>query len=576
MGKKTANGENDLSVGKVPFIKSIGFKIALLVVIASLVSTAICVVMFSNLSKSEAKRLVENNIGDLAVSYAALVNYELSEKEALEYDDYNAVLADVKVEGMDSSYAYLVTSDGIMQYHPTADKVGNPVENEVVKGLVAQLAAGSTPADAVVTYLYKGANKIAGYSILTDRSILVVTADEKDAYAFMSDITKLSIGLFIAIIVIFSAVGVIFAMTLIIKPMENIIDIVNETADFNFASKNRMSKMLKRKDEIGNIGKSMGKMRANLRAMVGEINETTDTLSVKVESVTSSSVQIDNMCTDTSSTTEELAAGMQETTASTETIQGNIELMQDEATEIKQLTADGERQSEDIKARAESLNETTKTATNRTTTLYNDMKAKTEKAIADSEAVSKINELTDAIMAISNQTSLLALNANIEAARAGEAGKGFAVVATEIGNLASQTSDTVGSINEIVGEVNEVVSRMASTLTESIDFLENVVIKDYEQFSEVSVQYKSDADLVKSNMENIEHSIVKLTRSVESVADSLQGIANTIGEATIGVTDIAGKTSDITSMTADNKDAVDECMEALDILKGITGRFTLE
>lgn len=569
MSKKTTND------GKIPFIRSIGFKIALLVVVASLISTAISVAMFTNLSRSEAKRLVENNIGDLATSYSKLVNYELSQKEALEYDDYNSILADVKIKGMDSSYAYLVTSDGVMQYHPTVDKVGNPVENEVVKGLVAELSAGKTPADAVVTYLYKGANKIAGYSILSDRSILVVTADEDDAYAFMSEINRLSVGLIIAIIVIFSAAGVGFAMVLIIKPMNYIVTIVNETADFDFASKNRNTKMLDRKDEIGSIGQAMGKLRANLRGMVGQINGTSETLGDKVTSVASSSVQIDNMCTDTSSTTEQLAAGMQETTASTETIQGNIEVMQDEAREIKQLTADGEKQSEDIKARAESLNETTKNATTRTTSLYNDMKAKTEKAIADSQAVSKINELTDAIMAISNQTSLLALNANIEAARAGEAGKGFAVVATEIGTLASQTSDTVGSINEIVGVVNEVVSRMADTLTESINFLENVVIKDYEQFSEVSVQYKSDADLVKNNMENIEGSIVKLTSSIEMVADSLQGIANTIGEATLGVTDIAGKTSDITSMTADNKYAVDECLEALSVLKGITDQFTL-
>lgn len=559
---------------KVTFFKSIGMKVALLVVCASIIATLISILMFVKLTKAQSSSLVQNNIGDLATAYSHEVNAEINEKGELSYDDYNAILADVKVKGMDSSYAYLVTSDGIMQYHPTQDKVGNPVENEVVKGLVAELQAGKTPADAVVTYLYKGKNKIAGYSILTDKSILVVTADEDDAYSFMDQVRNFSILLIIGIVILFTSLGYMFAKFLI-KPMDVVKDLINETADFNFESKNRMGRMVKRTDEIGSIAKSLAFMRGNLRNVVIDINAAGDTLNTCVTEVDASSAEIDEMCTDTSSTTEELAAGMQETTASTETIQVHIQEMQEEAESIKELSNEGERQSVEIKDRAGKLNQTTKTASTRTTTLYEDMKAKTEKAIADSAAVAKINELTDAIMAISSQTSLLALNANIEAARAGEAGKGFAVVATEIGSLASQTSDTVGSINEIVGVVNEVVSRMAATLTESIDFLENVVIKDYEQFADVSVQYENDAESFKDSMTTIEESVNRLTDKIESVADSLQAISNTIGESTIGVTEIAGKTSDITARTADNRGAVDDCLEAVESLRAITAKFRL-
>lgn len=84
---------------------------------------------------------------------------------------------------MDTSYAYLVSSDGTMLYHPTQDKVGSAVENSVVKGLVADLQAGQHPQDAVVSYDFNGAIKYAGYSILSDNSILVITADESEALA---------------------------------------------------------------------------------------------------------------------------------------------------------------------------------------------------------------------------------------------------------------------------------------------------------------------------------------------------------------------------------------------------------
>ena len=114
---------------------------------------------------------------------------------------------------------------------------------------------------------------------------------------------------------------------------------------------------------------------------------------------------------------------------------------------------------------------------------------------------------------------------------------------------------------------------MAGTLTESIDFLENVVQKDYAQFGEVSEQYKEDAATFKTNMTQVERSVSNLNAKIEIVAESINGIASTINEATVGVTEIAGMTSDITNSTALNRSAVTECMEAVETLRGITAKF---
>lgn len=558
---------------KVNLIHSMAMRIILLVAGTSIFVASVCSIFYVSFMSNLTKTQIMNNMMDLADSYGSIINLSL-QSENIKYDDYNTLLSNVKLKGIEGSYAYLVGQNGTMVYHPTKEKVGKPVENTVVAGLVKELQAGNKPSNEVVAYEYKGATKYAAYSIADNNDILVVTAGEDEVMAFRTQMNFMLLQAILFCTILFSIIGFVFSLFMI-KPLKAMTNVIQQTADLDFTSTDQNNRTKKRKDEIGAIGVAIFKMRSNLRNIVNEISDTSDKLTKQINAVEISSHDINDMCSDTSSTTEELAAGMQETAAATETINGNIETMQKEAVGIHNLSTQGESISESIMERAELLNQQTDTSNKRTRSMYAEVKEKTNKAIEDSQAVSKINDLTAAIMSISSQTSLLALNANIEAARAGEAGKGFAVVATEIGSLASQSSETVGHINDIVAEVNEVVSRMADTLTSSLNFLENVVIKDYEQFSDVSIQYKNDATTFKKSMVDIENSIRTLTDSIDNVATSLSGISSTVSESTVGVTEIATKTTDIVSKTADNNRVIDECLSSINNLKDLAQKFTL-
>lgn len=562
------------NVKRESLIHSMTIKISSVIIFAAVLATLICQTISGSFMQKKMETLVQNNMHDLAVAYNAVLERELLSGE-IDYETYAQILKNVKLDIAPSSYAYLVDGHtGNMLYHPTRDKVGALVENEVVTGLVKDISAGKKITSDIVSYLYKGAIKYAAYITQSDDTILVITADQDEILEFQSMLKTITLMIVVVITVAFMGVGMIFGLILT-KPLKLMKNTIEKTANFDFTSDENQKKFELRKDEIGAVGKSVAKMQGAMQEIVTSLNAISSSITNKVQDISEIGTEINDSCTDTSSTTEEIAAGMEETSAATETINANISTMQAEAAQIKELTIEKEIGAEDIIAKADALYKNTSASRESSLKTYEGIKESTEKAIKDSQAVNKISELTSTIMGISSQTGLLALNANIEAARAGEAGKGFAVVATEIGNLASQTTEAVGEINAIVAEILLVTETMVKTLQGSIEFLENVVLKDYESFEDVSISYRDDAKEFQNSMRVVKQYIEQLTDSIESVATNVSGINSTINEATVGVTDIAGKTSDIVSQTIENQKLATECTEAVANLDKIIKKFTV-
>ena len=509
------------------------------------------------------------------MAYSSQINARLIDLSGvISFDGYANMLQNLKIEGTESSYAFLVDSFGTVKYHPEDEKVGQKTDNQVIAQIAERVQNGETPDPAVVEYEYNGKTEFAGYQVLSDKSILVVTADKAEILKSVTTMTWLGVIGAIAISVICILIGWFFTRYLV-KPIHKLIGVIDETADLDFTDDTKTKAIAKRSDEIGAIGKAVSGMREKLRSMVADIQESSSKIQNDVVRVREVSNKIREECMDNSATTEELAAGMEETSATTGTINGNIDGMKGGAEDILKLSQRGVALSDEITERAVSLKESTNVATKRTTEMYGTIKTQAAKAMEAAESVGRINAMTDSIMQISSQTSLLALNASIEAARAGEAGKGFAVVASEIGKLANETSDSVTNINNIVAEVNASVAEMVRSMEETTKFLESVVLKDYDQFKEVSVQYNNDADVVKTSMKNVEDSVNELNNSIAMIADAINGINSTIDESAVGVTDIAEKTGNVVEETSENAQLVKACVESVEKLNEIARRFKI-
>lgn len=558
---------------KVTFFHSISFKVTLVVVLASL----FCIMVNVINAEQKAEQAIRNIDDEYLLSIAGNAAYTINgiPEDQLTPETYTGILKTVKMEGMDSSYSYMIDMDGTILYHPKEEKIGQTTEVTEIKETAQKLQSGAASENGVIDYTYNGAKKCAAYAMTSKNMIVVVTIEETDVTKPVKEMTS-SMFMVSIVSILVCMIAAFFIGRFICIPIERLTVIITNTAQFNFKKNVHSAALCKRKDETGMMAREVRLMRKQLREIVGDIANVGGQITSSVQNLQSVTDTVDRMCSDNSATSEQLAAGMQETAATTVTINENIGVIKDGTEGLNAMAESGAKTSEEIMERAQNLSEKTKEASNKTMNMYQTVKVKADQAIEGSKAVDKINALTQTIMEISSQTSLLALNASIEAARAGEAGRGFAVVATEIGGLAEQTSQAIANIDSIVAEVNHAVANMSGCLEDTTDFLENTVVKEYKELEQVSEQYQKDADVFRISMDNVRDAVADLTTSIEAIAQAMNGINDTVGESSVSIVDIAEKTSNMVEKTSTTNEMVAGCFDSVEHLHGIVDKFVLE
>ena len=408
------------------------------------------------------------------------------------------------------------------------------------------------------------------YSINQTREIAGIDTDAMATQMIIHG----SVGTLVAVVVS-GIVGVIFSIRMT-TPISHLTEIISDTAELNFRKNPKSEKLVKLKNETGDMARAVRKMRARLREMVELIDRAGITVESSVNDLHSNMGVVGDICSNNSATTEELAAAMEEAASTTETVTQAVETINDNARDIEELSRRGAENSIQVKERANNLKQATVDANKRTGDMYTEVKEKTRIAMEQAKAVERINALTQNIMEISSQTNLLALNASIEAARAGEAGKGFAVVATEIGALASQTQETVTDINDIISQVNSAVGNMTSCLDGTMHFLEDTVLKDYAEFAEVGENYSSDANEFEDGMTRINRAIQDLVHTIQEITHSVQEINTTVNQSATGISEIADHTAEMVQKIDDTESFVEKSKSSADNLNQIVEDFHLE
>lgn len=553
---------------KVKLVNSMRFRLMSLLVGGILLTAVVLLGVSLSQTQKSIRSIVQSYMLTTAKDNGTIMDTVLDAKGAEVLNDadvLSGLLANVKVEDMESSYAYLVSADGTMLYHPTADKIGSPVENEVVTALVADLKGGKIADPACVEYNFKGVIKYAAYYINPQGSyILVVSADQSDAFSAVTQTRNYLIGMLFAILVVFSAIG-LFLINHMVKPLHTLTGVVECVAALDLTPNGEEEVLAQRKDEIGLIAKSIQDLNVELREIVRVIQDQGNKLSESNVQFTQGFSEIVETVSNVNVAVEEIATGStsqaQETTTAGEHIQNigsaiesntsNVSILETSIEHMNGLAAESSKMLEEL-AKINSWTSET-------------IGVVTEQTDRTNQSAVKINEAVVAIQDIASQTNLLSLNASIEAARAGESGRGFAVVAEQIRKLAE---DSANSAEQIEGIVQELITNSEDGVAKMRDLSETAGVQAG-RFDKT----KASFDELKHEIESVSSASREIFDQTNSINNLKNGVSGVIEQLAAIAEENAASTQETSASMNTLTESIDRCKDETETLSTLSSEL---
>ena len=512
---------------------TIATKIIIVVALSVIITNTICLTLIGNNARRQLRQATQNAMINMVNSASELIHGTMKERnvDELTYDEYKELIGEATMKGIESFYIYIVSSDGTMLYHPTQEKVGQSVENEVVKGLVAQLANGQKPETDVTSYEFKGVVKYAAYEVLENNNIVVVSADEADALAGIKRVTNISIFLEIVIAIIAAIIAFIFGKRLA-KPLVDLSKIIEQIAQGNINVD--FSGIKNSNDEIGLMTDGMKHMTSALSDIVNKIRSASAVLSKNSMELNVTSEQTLAANGEISKAVEDVAEGSTSMATSISEINDNIGNMNSETDIIDSAVMNIKDQTQTVQNSSKSMSEKLHIMHDSTIKMDGGIATISERIKKVSDVVDRVGDIIAVIEEISGQTNLLSLNASIEAARAGEAGKGFAVVADEIRVLSDNTNTELNNIKDIISKL---VEECAECVKASNTVVENNVVQKQEiesvlkEFETLDVQIVMTAEKA-DEVQKLVTEMVELNGSITSSSGGLTDVSASNAAAT--------------------------------------------
>lgn len=347
--------------------------------------------------------------------------------------------------------------------------------------------------------------------IITDGKLIAMAfagQNQKEVNsAVISSVISFS-ALAVGLLVVFASVAILFSNG-VVKAVNAVDKSVTALAGGDL--KDNSSGVTSRVKELATLLSATDVMQTNLNDVIGKAKDVSKELIGNIEDVTrlsnSSSgraKQITNALDELSLTAANMAENVQDINVQMIEIGNGINDISEDVEHLHQSSENILKVNDEAKADMDMIMDNS----------YKSVKAVEEilsQIRETNDSIAEIDKAVSLILSISDQTSLLSLNASIEAARAGEAGKGFAVVAGEIGSLSAQSAEGA-----------EMIKNLAQTITEK----SRASVELATGISELITEEQESITRTKSKYEELSRDITESATKIKDIADKTDNLTN--------------------------------------------------
>ena len=294
-------------------------------------------------------------------------------------------------------------------------------------------------------------------------------------------------------------------------------------------------KMLKRKDEIGDLSRVTVKLKDTLKGILKGISENSASLLEASRALGNAADTTNGTMNEVQNAVSQVVANSTEQSKNSESTSENMRIMGEHitetSTEVDTLNQNAASMQKSSKKTADTLAQLCH-INEEVERIIGEVKEQTDRT---NVSIQKINTAMEFITSIAEETNLLSLNASIEAARAGESGRGFAVVADQIKNLAEQSNqsgheieETTKALMEDSAREMEIMQRMQEIITEQSGSMQETranvseVLKEIEASMQSILQIRESTGRLAESRGEVMEAVEQLSQIAHDNVDSTQ------------------------------------------------------